>query len=107
MTYVLSFALAVAACGGWTWAVTRRTGLRLPLPDVLLIVLLCSGVTSIGWVFGTARVLGASWILGTAVLWLLVTHLTEADPWPDAAVMVTGSGVIWVVVYVTLSALPT
>ena len=38
-------------------------------------------------------------------MWLLVTRTTDADVWPDAALMVAGSGVIWVVVFAAVAML--
>jgi hypothetical protein len=32
---------------------------------------------------------------------LLVVQVTEADAWPDAVLVVTGSGVVWIVTGVT------
>ena len=96
MSFVVAFAISATLTGGWLWAVARWTGFALPIPDLVLIVLLCSGLgllPSVGWV------------LGMAIMSLLVLRTTEADVWPDAVLAVTGSGVIWVVVFMTLMTL--
>ena len=96
MSYVVAFAISATLTGGLLWAVAKWSGFALPIPDIVLLTLVCSGLAMLpGW----------GWVLGMAIMCLLVLRTTEADVWPDAVLMVAGSGVIWVVVSTTLLAL--
>ena len=92
MPYLVTFILSVALTGAWLWAVARWAGFVVPTADLLIIVGLCSGL---------AVLPGAGWILAMLFLTLLVVKLTEADPWPDVVLVVTGSGMVWVVAGIT------
>jgi hypothetical protein len=92
MPYLVAFVISVALTGAWLWAVARWAGFVVPTADLLIIVGLCSGLAL--WP-------GAGWILGMLFMTLLVVKVTEADAWPDAVLVVTGSGVVWVVTGVT------
>ena len=63
--------------------------LRLPVPDLVLIIALCNGL---------ALLPRAGWVLAMAIMSLLLLRTTEADPGRDAVLIVTGCGVVWVVV---------
>ncbi len=89
MSFVVAFAVTAALTGGLLWAVAKWSGFTLPVADLVLIVVLCSGL---------ALLPRAGWILGMLIMALLVMRTTEADTWPDAVLIVTGCGVIWVVV---------
>ena len=94
MPYVLAYAVSVSLTGGLaSGRVAKWTGLRAPHPRPPHHRVLCSGL---------ALLPGYGLVLGMVIMWLLVLRTTEADAWPDAVVMVAGSGVIWVVVQVTL-----
>jgi hypothetical protein len=105
MSYVVAFAVSATLTGGLLWAVARWSSLRLPTPDLVIIAVCCSGLAGVGWVFGSSRAIGAGWFLGLAIMWLLVTRTTDADVWPDAVLMVAGSGVIWIAVPAALTML--
>jgi len=92
MPYLVTFVISAALTGAWLWAVARWAGFVVPSADLLIIVGLCSGL---------ALLPGAGWILGMLFMALLVVKVTEADAWPDAVLVVTGSGVVWVVAGVT------
>ena len=66
----------------------RWSGFVVPTADLLIIVGLCNAL---------ALLPGAGWILAMLFLSLLVVRTTEADAWPDGVLIVTGSGVVWVV----------
>lgn len=88
MSYLVAFVITVALTGAWLWAVARWAGFVVPTADLLIIAGLCSGLAL--WP-------GAGWILGMLFMALLVVKTTEADAWPDGVLIVTGSGVLWVV----------
>ncbi|HEX5642737.1 MAG TPA: hypothetical protein VFZ86_10445 [Thermoleophilia bacterium] len=92
MSYLATFVIGLVLTGAWLWAVARWAGFVVPTADLLIIVGLCSGL---------AVLPGAGWILAMLFLTLLVVKLTEADPWPDVVLVVTGSGVVWVVAGIT------
>jgi hypothetical protein len=35
------------------------------------------------------------WVPATVTKALLITRVTDADPWPDAVILVVGSNVFW------------
>ena len=83
--FALAFVAAAALSAFWLWLVARVNGCHLPTVDLLLIAGLCPGLA----------LLPSGWLLAIALMWLLVTKATEADIWPDAILMVVGSGAIW------------
>ena len=90
MSYVISFALASLLTGGWLWGVARWSGFVVPTADLLLIVGLCNALALLpGW----------GWVLAMLILSLLVMRTTDADAWPDGVLIVTGSGVVWLLAY--------
>lgn len=105
MSFVVAYVVAALLSGGLLWAVAKWSSLELPIPDLVFITLLCSGLAGVGWVFGSSRAIGAGWFLGLAIMWLLVTRTTDADVWPDALLMVAGSGVIWIAVFAAMTML--
>ena len=92
MSFALAFVISAALTGSLLWAVSRWSGFVLKLPDLLLLVVLCGGIA----------LLPRGWILGMAITALLLLRTTEADVWPDAVVVVTGSGLVWLIVDVLL-----
>jgi len=96
MSYVLAYAISATLTGGLLWAVARWTGFALPIPDLLLMTLLCSGL---------ALLPSVGWVLGMLIMCLVLLRATEADVWPETVLMVAGSGVIWVIVFTTLMSL--
>jgi hypothetical protein len=94
-TYLIAFAISATLTGSLLWAVSKWTGLALPLPDILLLALLCSGL---------ALLPRAGLILGMVIMTLILLRTTEADVWPDTVLIVTGSGIIWVIVYMAVIA---
>jgi hypothetical protein len=90
MSYLVSFAVASLVTGCWLWGVARWSGFVAPTADLVIVVGLCNGL---------ALLPGPGWILAMAILSLLVVKTTEADTWPDAVLMVTGSGLVWAVAY--------
>jgi len=96
MSFVFAFAISAVLTGSLLWAVARWTGFAMPSVDLLLVVGLCNGL---------ALLPRAGWILAMLILSLLLLRTTEADVWPDAVLVVAGSGVVWVVVNMALFAL--
>jgi hypothetical protein len=92
MSYLVTFVVNVVLSGAVLWGVARWAGFVVPTADLLIIVGLCSGLAL--WP-------GAGWLLGMLFMSLLVVKTTEADAWPDAVLIVTGSGVVWLVAGVT------
>ena len=94
MSYVLAYAVSVALTGGLLWARGEVVGLRPP-----------HSRTSSSWCCSAAVSRccpRAGLVLGMAIMALLLLRTTEADVWPEPCSWWPGSGVIWVVVYVTL-----
>ena len=92
MSYVISFALASLLTGGWLWGVARWSGFMVPATDLLLIVGLCNALALLpGW----------GWVLAMAIQSLLVKRTTDPDAWPDGVHNLTGSGVVWLLAYMT------
>ena len=96
MSFLIAFVITAALTGGLVWAVAKWSGFALPVPDLMLIIALCNGL---------ALLPRAGWVLAMAILSLLLLRTTEADAWPDAALVVTGCGVVWVVVDVLVMGL--
>jgi hypothetical protein len=92
MSYLVTFVISAVMTGAWLWAVARWAGFVVPTADLLIIAALCSGL---------ALLPGAGWILGMLFMALLVVKITEADAWPDGVLIVTGSGVVWIVTGLT------
>jgi hypothetical protein len=90
MSSMISFAVASLLTGCLLWGVARWSGFQVPTTDLLIIVGLCNGL---------ALLPSPGWILGMAILSLLVVKTTEADVWPDAFLVVIGSGVVWAAAY--------
>ena len=95
MSYVLAYAISATLTGGLLWAVARWTGFALPIPDLLLMTLLCSGL---------ALLPSVGWVLGMLIMCLVLLRTTEADVWPETVLMVAGSGIIWVIAYTAVIA---
>jgi hypothetical protein len=89
MSIALAFVVAALLSASCLWAVTKWTGVAVPLVDLLIIAGLCSGL---------ALLPGVGWVLATVMMSLLLTRVTDADPWPDAVLMVVGSNVVWLLV---------
>jgi len=86
MSIALAFVIATLLSACCLWAVTKWTGVAIPIVDLLIIAGLCSGL---------ALLPGVGWVLATVIMSLLITRTTVADPWPDAVLMVVGSNVVW------------
>jgi hypothetical protein len=89
MSIALAFVVATLLSATCLWAVTKWTGVAVPIVDLLIIAGLCSGL---------ALLPSVGWVLATVMMSLLLTRLTDADPWPDAVLMVVGSNVVWLLV---------
>ena len=88
MTIAATFVVAAVLSACCLWAVSTWRGARIPIVDLLIIAGLCSAL---------ALLPRAGWALATLILALLPTRATDADPWPDAVLMVVGSNVVWMV----------
>jgi hypothetical protein len=86
VSVAVAFVVATSLSGGCLWAIAKWSGVAAPLVDLLIIAGLCSGLALLPWV---------GWVLASMFMALLVTRTTEADPWPDAVLMVVGSNVAW------------
>jgi len=93
MSVAAAFVVATSLSACWLWAVTRLVGTVVPVVDLLIIAALCSGL---------ALLPSVGWVLATMIMALLIIRATEADDWAEAAVMIIGSNVIWLVVKATL-----
>lgn len=93
MSVAIAFVVATALSTCCMWAVTKWTGLVVPVVDLLIIAGLCSGLAPLPRV---------GWVLATVIMALLITRVTDADPWPDAVLMVVGSNVVWLLTYVMI-----
>jgi hypothetical protein len=89
MSFAVAYLVSTALTGCLVWAVAKWAGFALPLTDLALIIGLCNGL---------ALLPRAGWVLGMAIMALLLLRTTDADTWPDTVVTVTGSGFIWVFV---------
>ena len=94
MSYAIGYVVTFALCTACVWGVARWAGFRVPTPDLLLITGVCSGI---------ALLPGAGWILAMLVLSLLIAKTTDADAWPDAVLIVTGCGAVWVLSFAALA----
>ena len=93
--YLIAFAISATLTCGLLWAVGRWTGLALPVPDIVLLALLCSGLALLPRV---------GWVLGMLIMCLVLLRTTEAGVWPETVLMVAGSGIIWVIAYTAVIA---
>jgi len=93
------FAVSFVLTGLWLWVVARWTGLRFPVTDILITAAVCNSPVPFA-ALGARLVYG--WALGLIILVLIATRVEDADLWPELALMVAGTLVIW---YVTYSAL--
>ncbi len=89
MSVAVAFLVGTLLSACCMWAVTKWTGVVLPIVDLLIIAGLCSGL---------ALLPGVGWVLATVIMSLLITRTTDAGPWPDAVLMVVGSNVVWLLV---------
>jgi len=96
------FAVSFALTGLWLWIVARWTGLRFPVTDILVTAALCNAPAPFA-AWGARIVYG--WALGMILLVLIATRVEDADLWPELALIVAGTLVIWTVVYGVLRAL--
>jgi hypothetical protein len=87
----VTFVAATALSAGCLRVVARLTGVALPVADALFIAALCSGL---------ALLPGYGIVLAVIIASLLILRTTEADPWPDAVLMIVGSTVVWLAVNV-------
>jgi hypothetical protein len=94
--YLTLLAVYLILVGLWLWAVAKWTGLRFPIPDILITDALCSVPALIGTV-ANRPVQG--WLLGLIILALIVTRVEDADLWPEMAFMAGGTVLIWSVAY--------
>jgi glucose-6-phosphate-specific signal transduction histidine kinase len=91
MSIAATFVAATLLSTGCLWTVSKWTSVAVPTADLLTIAGLCSGL---------ALLPSVGWLLATVIMSLLIMRLTEADPWPDAVLMVVGSNVVWLLVKV-------
>jgi hypothetical protein len=89
MSYLVTYIITVALTAGCVWGVARWAGFSVPTVDLLFITGLCSGIA--------LAPVWAGWVLAMIILSLLVVKTTQADAWPDAVLMATGCGLIWIV----------
>jgi hypothetical protein len=97
--YLTLFVLYFVLVGLWLWAVARWTGMRFPVPDIVITALVCSVPALFGTV-GFRLVYG--WLLGLIILALIVTRVEDADLWPELAFMIGGTLLIWFAAFATL-----
>lgn len=88
--------------GLWLRVVAKWTGLRFPLPDVLITAALCSAPAVLA-ALGTRLVFG--WLLGLIILALIAVRMEDADFWPELTLMIVGTLAVWIVTYEVLMAL--
>lgn len=91
MSYLVTYIVTVALTAGCVWGVARWVGFRVPTADLLIITGLCSGIA--------LAPVWAGWVLAMIILSLLLVKTTDADVWPDAVLIVTGCGLIWVLAF--------
>ena len=92
MSIAVAFVVATSLSACCLWAVAKWAAFSVPIVD-LLIIALCSGL---------ALLPGVGWVLASVFMSILSTRLTEADPWPDAMLMVVGSSVVWLLAKMAL-----
>ena len=95
MSIALTFLVSALLSTCCLWAVAKWSGARIPIVNLFIIAGLCSGLALLPTV---------GWVLAAVILSLLILRTTDADPWPDALLMVVGSSVIWLFVSVALPA---
>jgi hypothetical protein len=100
--YVVLFAAYLVLVGLWLWAVARWTGMRFPVPDIVITTAVCSVPALFGTV-GFRLIYG--WLLGLIILSLILTRVEDADLWPELTLMVGGTLLIWFVGYGVVLAL--
>ena len=93
MSIAVAFVAATLLTTCWLWAVTKWSGVAVPTVDLLVIAGLCSGL---------ALLPSVGCVLATMIMSLLILRTTDADMWPDAVLMITGSIVVWLFVRVVL-----
>jgi hypothetical protein len=76
--------------------VAKWTGMRFPVPDIIITTLVCS-VPALFGTIGFRIVYG--WLLGLIILSLIATRVEDADVWPELVLLVGGTLVIWVVAF--------
>ena len=86
MSIAIAFVVATVLTTCCLWAVTKWTGVVVPIVDLLIIAGLCSGL---------AMLPSLGWVLATLIMSLLILRTTDAETWPDAVLMLVGSSVIW------------
>jgi hypothetical protein len=89
--YVTLFAVYLALVGLWLWSVAKWTGLRFPVPDIVITAAVCSAPA----LFGAVGAIVWGWVLGLIILSLIVTRVEQAEPWPELALMAGGTLLIW------------
>ena len=86
MSVVAAVIVSAVLSTALLWAVSKWSGSRIPLVDLVLIATLCAALAPLPRV---------GWVLATLIMSLLLTRATDADPWPDVVLMVIGSNVVW------------
>jgi hypothetical protein len=89
VSIVVRFVVAALLTVGLLRAVAWWRGTRIPLADALIVGILCAGLAA----------LPAGIVLATIIMALLLTRASGVDVWPEAALMVVGSEVVWIMVY--------
>ena len=103
MAFYISLSVVyLVLVGLWLWGVARWTGMRFPVPDILVTVVLCTTVAVLG-TLGMRFTVG--WVLGLIILSLILTRVEDADLWPELTLMVGGTLVIWSVAFGVMLAL--
>ena len=89
VSVALYFVVATALSACWLWIVPKLFGITVRFVDLFLIAALGSAI---------APLPRAGWALAPIMVALLLVRTTEADGWREAALMVVGSSLIWLVV---------
>jgi hypothetical protein len=93
MSIAVTFVVGMLLTACCLWAVTKWSGVAVPVVDLLIIAGLCSGL---------ALLPSVGWVLATMIMTLLITRATDADGWPDTVLMLVGSNIVWLLVKVML-----
>ena len=88
LSIALVFIVGALLTTGCLWAIATWSGAPVPVVDLVLICVLCSGL---------ALLPRAGWILAMLIMTLLLVRTTDVDPWP-IVLMLVSSTIIWFVV---------
>lgn len=92
-SYLVSLLIVAPLSGLWIWAVARYGGVRFPIVDLVLTVVICSAV-------GTLP--RAGWLVATIILVMVALRIEQAEPWPETVILAAGPMVMWFVAGMTV-----